>query len=453
MKFSHALIIVICIAVGVRLLALSFALHSAGVEGFISGDAVVYVNLAQNMLDGNGFATSITGSIVPELFRTPGFPLLLSAFLLLGSNGLLLYSVLMCVVAGILLPILSFEIGKRFHNYHTGIIVATMLAIEPHAVFYSFLYQTEMLFVLCAFGGLLCALVAYERVSYTYAAFSGALFGYSVLVRPGFFPVLALLSVACTAVFFLTKDRRYRHMLVLTACTVFMLAPWYMRNHNVAGVYALSGAGWRNVYTDYVSSIRSIKNGTSYHEEKELLKVEALTRFGMQRDEVDNPANGKILRNAALSEMWQNKKNVMKLETALLASFFLNDGYYYEFRMLGFVRDTNEPHISPTYTLLSKGFAGIPDIFHELARQKFIPLIGRLFTGVTIFLAVVGFFVVRSRMRYVYATATILSGLAATAIGLGLDARMRFPVEALIFMFAAAAGVWIYGRVQSRYAR
>ncbi len=265
--------------------------------------------------------------------------------------------------------------------------------------------------------------------------------------------MFVVVSLGCAIAQYIRSDRRYKHVFVMLLCAAAVLSPWYIRNHQVAGVYALSGAGWRNVYTDYLSSLRSLQNGTPYHEEKNKLKEEALPRFGITREEVDNPKNGAIFRKASLEEMWQNKSAVVRLETALLASFFLNDGYYYEFRMLGFVQDSDGPHISPTYTLLSEGLRGLPKIFDELARQKFIPLLGRAFTGVVLLTALVGFFLSRSSMRYAYALAIVLSALAATAIGLGLDARMRFPMEPLLFLFSAVALVRMYDHVKMRYAR
>ncbi len=451
MTLPRALLIIIVLSTVVRLGAFFVASSNLGEEGFVQADAIVYVELARNLVHGVGFMSTIEGELVPEVFRTPGFPLLLVPFMYLPS-GVLAYSFFMSVLAGILLPLITYLLGKKLSGERAALFAAGLIAFEPHAVFYSFLLQTEVPFMLFGLGGLLAAYMAYERSSYGIAALSGALFGYAAFIRPGLFPIFIVIALCTTGFLALSRDTRYRHTLAMLLVFVAFLMPWHLRNQAVTGSFALSGQGWRNVYTDYLASIRSLDRGTPYHEEKENLKVEALPRFGIPRAGVNDPANAAVLRNAALSEMWEHKMTVAKLETMLLVTFFFNDGYYYEFRHLGYLADDSRgQHISPTYEILNNGIAALPSIMSELSRQAWIPLWGRLFTLSTFVLAIVGFFLMKSRMRYIFAAAIALFALTSTAIGLGLDARLRVPIEPLLFILASVALVWIIVRVRTLY--
>lgn len=446
--------LIIILAIIVRLTALSFALHNVGSEGFISGDAIGYVALAQNIAAGNGFVTGPTelGEFKTEVFRTPGLPFVLSLFVYM-THGFAIYGVLLSIIAGIVLPLVTFAIARRLTETGPALVAAAMIAVEPHAVFYSFLLQTEIPAMLFAYTGLYALIRTYEENSYRWAIVAGALLASSIYIRPGNL-VLFLAAILAVGIWSAVKGKlQYRQLIVCLVMMFAMLSPWYIRNHAVTGVYALSGAGWRNVYTDYLASVKSIENDTPFHIEKRKLREEAMNRFGMSADDVNSPAYSKTLRGAALAELWQHKITVIKLESVILLSFFTNDGYYYDFRNLGFVPENAVLNISPTHELLTKGVAAVPAVTAQLARQLFIPVWGRIVTLVVLILAMCGFILARHPLRFLFAGIIVFSALISSAIGFGVDARMRVPVEPLFFIFASVALVWLYDRIRLHYAR
>ncbi|MDB5189500.1 MAG: hypothetical protein JWL82_457 [Parcubacteria group bacterium] len=438
-RAPEILAFVLLCAVLLRVAILFHVLALGGVGPLVYGDAMGYRELSTNLATGNGFATTRAGMLVPEVFRTPGLPLLLAPFA--GSDSsLAIYFFVLALLGGALFPYLVYRVGKRFVSVGVALGAAILVAFEPQLVFFSMYAQTEMPFMLFSYGALCLAILAYDRGSYLYAAGAGALLGYAVLIRPGFFPVCIVTLVAILG-YQLWKERtmvRYGAVIVLLLMVV--LAPWYVRTHEITGVYALSGAGWRNVYTDYLASVRAIEHHTDFSSEKHSLKQDA-EAIGVPTDQVDNPAYGKLLRNASLKELWAHKVTVLKLEPVLLFSFFTQDGYYYQFKRLYLVPNDEGSHTSATFALLNKGVAGIRDVIAEAGRQLFIPILGRLFTIGIFLAALIGFFFVKTRMRYAFALIIALSALTATAIGLGVEARLRLPVEPLLFLFAVAACV------------
>ncbi|MGB4076293.1 MAG: glycosyltransferase family 39 protein [Minisyncoccia bacterium] len=444
--------IIVC-AVLLRLATLFHVLAEEGVNPLVYGDAYGYRELATNLAEGNGFVSvSDTGEFFPEVFRTPGLPLLLSPFAR-TDGGFAAYFVLLAILGGVLLPTFTYLLGKRFLSVSAALLAAGLVAFEPHLVFFSILPQTEMPFILAAYGGLAILFAAYERRSLLLAAFSGALIGFSILIKPGFLPVFAVVFLL---ILFYAVIRRKEYLRIIGISLVLcaaVLVPWFMRTHAVTGVVAISGAGWRNIYTDYLASLRAIENHTEFSVEKKLLKQNA-QETGIATDAIDNPASAPALRTYALAEMWEKKALVVKLEATLLASYFLQDGYYYQLRRFLLIpADTDIPHVSPTFLLMQKGVAALPDIVSELSRQYFIPILGRVWTFATLVLAVIGFFLVRHPIRYVFLILIGLSALAATAIGLGVESRLRLPMLPLLYLLAAPACLHLLNMFRWKNAR
>ena len=440
------------IIVCATLLKLAVAFHVLAIGGnkpFVYGDAVSYIELAHHIQIGEGFASSrATGVLQDEVFRTPGLPLLLAPFSA-NETSLTWYFVLLALVSGILLPYFIFGVASYFVSPVTGLVAATLVAFEPHLVFFSMLPQTETPFMLFSYGALLATLYAHRENKLLFSVFGGILFGYSVLIRPGFLPTFVV-ALTLTIGYFAWQKLSLKHLGALLIGLLALLSPWYIRTHAITGVYSLSGAGWRNVYTDYLASVRAIEHHTDFSSEKRNLKDQS-EEAGVPTQQIDNPAYGKKLRDYSLKELWLHKTTVLKLEPVLIFSYFTQDGYYYQFeRFLLIPPDDGSPHISPTFLLLHKGFAAVPDVLHELSRQLFIPIVGRIFTIGMFLLSLCGFFLTKHKFRFVFLVVIALSALTSTVIGLGVEARLRLPVEPILYIFAAVSltqGIsWLHRR-------
>jgi len=130
----------------------------------------------------------------------------------------------------------------------------------------------------------------------------------------------------------------------------------------------------------------------------------------------------------------------------------MHDGYYYSATGFGLIKgEVGESH-SVSLALLSQGLGGIPVLFDELKRQYFIPLLGRMFTiGMTV-LALVGAWCLRRKpIAYLFCIIIALGAVTATAIGLGVESRLRLPIEPLLFILAAVPISSLYSWYENRY--
>lgn len=439
---SRLLIGIIVLAVIVRLGTLGWMLAWGGGEDMlVQDDAVGYMELATNLANGSGFVATnpVTGEFGPERFRSIGMPLLLAPFTFLPHPAVA-WGIFLAVVAGIFLPLLTYGIGRRMFGDAPALIAATLVAFEPHMVWFSWLPLTEIPFLLCFLAGCWLMLRS-ETSSGKMMVLAGLLFGYAALIRPPFlfvFGVLALGSLLW-CVWYRIDIVRYVGAIVLGFFLI--LAPWSIRNAIEHGTISLSGMGWYNVYADYLASVRSIENQTLFTDEKAVLRSNPPE--GILASDLMDPASAPVLRDFALAELWERRMSVVRLETALLLSFFTNDGYFYYMEEFGFLPRATEKGLehSVTFAALSGGSEVFSRIAHELQRQYYIPLFGRALMLGILLAALLGVVVHRNRWTILLAGVIGLTAVVATAVGLGVQARLRLPVQPLLFLFAGA-GIW-----------
>lgn len=271
------------------------------------------------------------------------------------------------------------------------------------------------------------------------ALLSGLCAAAAVYVRPGNYFLMLLGYGMLIAVDIWKRRYGWRLPAMSLLLMVTLLAPWMGRMYAATGSFSLSATGWRNVYTDYLASIRAVENGTMFWDEKEKLKLDADFQFGLSRWELNDPANGAVLRDYALKEIIQRPVTVLKLQTMIFISFFTNDSYASYLMRFGFI-----PQIigrsSPTYVLLTEGVSGMGKIVYEMQRQWFVPVWGRLVSVGLLLVALVGAW--RHRMNPIVWWCILLIGwtaLASSAIGLGVEARLRISIMPLIFFLAGSA--------------
>jgi 4-amino-4-deoxy-L-arabinose transferase-like glycosyltransferase len=440
-KFLLAIIVG---AVLVRLVTFAWVATHGGEPILTEGDATTYVEMARHLAQGEGFVTTRDGTLVPELFRAPGMSLWVAPFMFF-ENGVFYWGIFLSLVAGILLPLCAYLLGTRLFDSRAGYISALLVAFEPHLVWFSWLLMSEMAATLLLLGAV-TILTNEGKLSFARATGVGFLFGMLTLVRPPFFPILFTL-LACSGFWLLWKQEKKEVLGVMVVALMLLLVtmPWSLRNQKITGHYALSGMGWYNVYFDYLSSLDAVHKGTSFAEEKEA-RIAAFHTAGTDGQEL-GITQVIFLKNAALTELWERRGEVVRLEPAFLFSYFTHDGYFQYARQLGFLPKPSGHAPSSTLLLLSQGIDAIPALWDVLKQQYLVPLLGRMFTAGIVVLALLSWWLHRSVPRvWLIAFLIALSAGIATAIGLGVEARSRVPMEPFLFVLAAGALSTLFSR-------
>ncbi len=419
-------------------------LSGKGLEVLLVGDGTGYLELAKNLRDGHGFGVFRPEGWIPEVFRTPGLPSILAPFMGL-PYGIEIYIFLQTILAGILLPLFVYFIGKKVFSERAGMIGAWLIALEPQMMFSSWSPLTEIPFLFCVLPATL-VLISFRGWSGTTVsegiklATAGLLLTAAIYIRPGTALLIAVLLGGFILEALFKKDRHDVLRFVAVSLLVFtLLLPWQTRNEGLTGASSLSGAGWRNVYVDFVGSLRTIRNNTEFYSERSKLKDEAVARFAMDsRRDVDSPKYADELRGAAIEEIMRYPVDTVKLGGLLLVTFFTNDNYYNQLIRLGFIPSVKD-RVSPTQLLLREGIEGIPRIYEEMKKQYFVPIISRLYQFTIVLLALWGAWRAPRGLALILVSVIGIAAITATVIGLGLEIRLRMPIMPILFLLVGHA--------------
>jgi 4-amino-4-deoxy-L-arabinose transferase-like glycosyltransferase len=228
-------------AVVVRLMLLAVTLARNGIRPLINPDTTSYLEPGRNLLLHGRFVADG----VPDLLRTPGYPLFLAATSLAGLPAAALANVILSVF----IVFLVWKLGRAvFDDGRIALGAAWICAFEPIAVVNSAVLISETLF-LALFLLSMERLAAFLRGrSLRVLAAAGLLLAAATFVRP----VTYYLPVALALGLFLALARvpglRWKAPAVLLISVLSWLAAWQFRNWVETGYAGFSSVSDVNLY-------------------------------------------------------------------------------------------------------------------------------------------------------------------------------------------------------------
>jgi hypothetical protein len=219
------------------------AFVSTGTSVMTQGDTASYLEPGRNLLLHGVYAS---GGL-PEIDRTPGYPV----FLML--TGMFTGNVLLSVMTQIGLSLLSLLLIRRiaervFDSEPAGMIAAWFYAVEPVSIMYSVRLMPETLFVfllLLVIDRLLVFLSTYQLRPLCLAGLSLATATY---VRPVSYYLVIPLAMALVIVVPRGNGLRWKAPAVLLLTVVPLLAGWQIRNRFETGYSGFSSIVEKNLY-------------------------------------------------------------------------------------------------------------------------------------------------------------------------------------------------------------
>jgi hypothetical protein len=391
-------------------------------------DQVSYDMLAQRVVAGHGFTVAemwwpATPAGEPTAHWSYLYTLYLTAFYALAGYQPLLARIFQAVLAGLLMPWLIYQIGKRHFGTTVGLVSAGLMAIYPYFVYYAAALMTETFYITGILWTLNLAGQLGQSQQNPVGKFNlqwlwlGLALSITILLRQVF-----LLFVPVLFCWLLWQSYRYRVRPMLqmigimagaTAILILMILPWTIRNYRAFDTFVLlnTNAGfaffWGNhpIHGDNFVSILPY-DGPSY---QDLIPTELLTL------------------------------NEAELDRALL-----KEG-------LGFIQA--EP---VRYVVLST--SRIKDYFKfwPSSDSGTISNISRVFSfGILLPFMLVGFFYYLRRSLFNETLILYLFVITYTGIHLLTWAliRYRLPVDAVLLIFSAAAMVKLVAMLSRQFGK
>jgi 4-amino-4-deoxy-L-arabinose transferase-like glycosyltransferase len=214
-------------------------------------DSRGYLALAANLTAEQRFGRQVrTGaseqtSWMPEIARTPGYPLLIAAAETIGSNARVA-TVAVQHVFGVGLCLLAAIVAGRAWGQRAGLVAGGLIAIDPQGIALGNMVLTESAYGVVLFVAVTLVILLLERPSIRMGAAAGLLTGVTALIRPTSI-VLPIVLGAFVAIWRVRTRRLWAAGAALAVTGLTVIGLWTIRNGVVAGEFTFSAIGRYNL--------------------------------------------------------------------------------------------------------------------------------------------------------------------------------------------------------------
>ena len=275
---------------------------------FYTGDTMQYVVPATELLahhrffsDGSIEARVWNSPVVPapEIIRTPGYPVLLAAALLMR------HLVLTAIAVQILLSCFTVYTVYRITNLlqeseRTALLAGALYAIEPGGVLFASLLSTETLFTAVLTFGVYYVLRYLRRESASDLVIGAALLAGAAYVRPvGYYlPMIIVLGLGAWSLVqdYRKKARLFIHLACFLVAANALTGVWRVRNEILTGYSGFSSVFSDDMYCNMAASVLATKHHISYSEMQSRLGCYDLTVYFKDHPKQKTEPFGQIVR-------------------------------------------------------------------------------------------------------------------------------------------------------------
>lgn len=444
---EHGLLLILFLAVAVRLFLFSFLSAQNNPDLFYQGDSYGYVQIANNLLSGNGFSMSTVAPYLPDSIRTPLLPVTLAG--IIAVFGSPIPFTLVQVVLSLIVIVLTYSIAFLIsESRRMALVTAALFAFEPFSVFIDFSILTEVLFTLFLAIGIYTSFKYLSDTSAKNLVLSSIFFALATLTRPigEFLPFILVLLVLCSV----SRRLYLKHILYAVIPFIVVVSPWLIRNYNNFEIVGLSSGGFQNVYSDLGGTIVSLRDHIPWYVAKQNLEQDFAKRHHVDRNTIQqNLSLSPILFREGLLLMIHNPVETAITFGTVSLAFFTNDLWSYYLQLWGILHKY-EYGFSPTHSLVTEGpIQTFKKIMETTGPSIVIPLAGRLFWMLSCIFFLIGIVVMvmqggrKRSFGFLMAGFVLYFLLLSFSNGAGINGRYRYPISPIILTGAVVGAGFI----------
>lgn len=434
-----ALTVILILALAARIVFFSSVLSNFGSSGFanpVNEDAGEYVALAKNFAQSGIFSRELSPPFFPERLRTPGYPIFLAVFYrLIPAIPFLAAVQNIFFLAGI---VILYHIGQLVTgNKLSSLIAAGFLAFEPSGLYWNNQLTTESFFTVILLSGIFCFLYFFKYQKKRFIFYSGFFLGFALLIRPvtEYLGIIFLFSfILWSLLLKLVWKKAVLGALLFLLGFSLVAAPWMARNQILFGTTSVS-----TMNVGFGKYLRAIHNELGIY-------VDYTNYGGVRRSEVERLS---LVRKDALRTIVAHPLIFAKIHLLGLVPFFFGDGYLTAFGVVF-------PHITEARVITN--WSGAPEEFLSFLSghrgfEGFVFWLGK-FVWLNIFILAISGFIQSYRVGGAHRRTALFFLLIvyyfALASGVGSYSRFRFPVNPLLFYFAALGVLVLAKKMKNR---
>lgn len=223
----------------------------------LRGDSQGYLALAANLNRWRTFTLGDMPQLLPETFRTPGYPVFLTPFLALFQNPILPIAAAQCLL-GVLTAALAWRWYEGLGGRRGAMLATLVLSLDPVLLFHTPLIMTEALFLALMVPA---AMLLWDGEGFPRpesAAACGILLALAIMVRP---IGLYLPPVVCWV---WRKDKRA--LAVFLLASYLLPAAWTARNWARTDHLVFSSIGGIDLLRYPAAGVESLRTGRPWGE-------------------------------------------------------------------------------------------------------------------------------------------------------------------------------------------
>jgi 4-amino-4-deoxy-L-arabinose transferase-like glycosyltransferase len=242
---------------------------------FHDRDTESYIEPAANLISTGRFA--VGG--VPEIHRTPGYPILLIPGLLLDRVSLV--TILLQVILSGVTIYTTYRIAELlFKDRWVAGLCGLVLGVEPVTLYYSSHLSTECLFLTVLTLSLYCLLRFVENRSMAWGAWAAALLVMGIYARPiGSFLPMGLTIILLIHAGIGRSRRLAVGAVVFLSVSMAGIGVWYVRNAIWADYAGFSSISDEAVYFYSAASVLAAENGIGYYDQQRMMGLNDVERY------------------------------------------------------------------------------------------------------------------------------------------------------------------------------
>jgi 4-amino-4-deoxy-L-arabinose transferase-like glycosyltransferase len=206
----------------------------------VTGDALMYGDIAKSLLRNHMFGVERAAGWEPTLTRLPGYPFFLAFSFLIGGEDHYFAALLLQLVFDVLTCLLVADIARRVVGDRAARSAFLLAAFCPFLMNYVAAALTECLEIFCIAAALDCALAALQARSLRWWALCGVACAGAILLRPDGGLILVGIGLPVVALGWREPGRRRELLtatLLLGVVSLAPLVPWTIRNWRVFHVF------------------------------------------------------------------------------------------------------------------------------------------------------------------------------------------------------------------------